>query len=57
MADHDPLTGLRNRRLFDHDLRLQVARSQRYGERAGLLLIDIDAFAALNDAHGEEVGG
>jgi PAS domain S-box-containing protein len=34
LADHDPLTGLRNRRLFEHDLKLQVARSQRYGEIA-----------------------
>ncbi len=56
LADHDPLTGLRNRRLFDHDLRLQVARSQRYGERAGLILIDLDGFAAVNSAHGESVG-
>ncbi len=56
LADHDPLTGLRNRRLFDHDLRLQVARSQRYGERAGLILIDLDGFAAVNAAHGEVVG-
>ncbi len=56
LADHDPLTGLRNRRLFDHDLQLQVARSQRYGERAGLILIDLDGFGALNAAHGEAVG-
>ena len=34
LADHDPLTGLRNRRLFEHDLKLQVARSRRYGELA-----------------------
>ncbi len=26
LADHDPLTGLRNRRLFEHDLRLQLGR-------------------------------
>ncbi len=28
LADHDPLTGLRNRRLFEHDLRLQLGRCQ-----------------------------
>lgn len=56
LADHDPLTGLRNRRLFDHDLRLQVARSQRYEERAGLMLIDLDGFGELNNTHGEAVG-
>ncbi len=56
LADHDPLTGLRNRRLFAHDLRLQVARSRRYGEVAGLIVIDLDAFGLLGDAHGERAG-
>jgi diguanylate cyclase (GGDEF)-like protein/PAS domain S-box-containing protein len=56
LADHDPLTGLRNRRLFEHDLRLQVARSQRYGEAAGLMVIDLDAFKRVNDEHGHKVG-
>jgi diguanylate cyclase (GGDEF)-like protein/PAS domain S-box-containing protein len=56
LADHDPLTGLRNRRLFEHDLRLQVARSQRYGEVAGLMVIDLDAFKAINDTHGHRAG-
>jgi diguanylate cyclase (GGDEF)-like protein/PAS domain S-box-containing protein len=56
LADHDPLTGLRNRRLFDHDLRLQVARSQRYGEVAGLVVIDLDEFKRVNDEHGHKIG-
>jgi diguanylate cyclase (GGDEF)-like protein/PAS domain S-box-containing protein len=56
LADHDPLTGLRNRRLFEHDLRLQVARSQRYGEQAALLVIDLDDFKRVNDEHGHLVG-
>ena len=56
LADHDPLTGLRNRRLFEHDLKLQVARSQRYGEVAGLMVIDLDHFKLVNDAYGHEVG-
>ena len=56
LADHDPLTGLRNRRLFGHDLKLQVARSRRYGEVAGLMVIDLDAFGRVNDRHGEQAG-
>jgi len=56
LADHDPLTGLRNRRLFEHDLRLQVGRSQRYGEVAGLMVIDLDDFKAVNDRYGHTVG-
>jgi diguanylate cyclase (GGDEF)-like protein len=56
LADHDPLTGLRNRRLFENDLRLQVARSQRYGEQAAVMMVDLDAFKAINDLHGHKVG-
>ena len=56
LADHDPLTGMRNRRLFEHDLRLQVARSQRYGEVAGLIVIDLDEFKQVNDTYGHKAG-
>jgi diguanylate cyclase (GGDEF)-like protein/PAS domain S-box-containing protein len=56
LADHDPLTGLRNRRLFEHDLQLQVARCQRYGEQAAVMVIDLDEFKAINDEHGHKVG-
>jgi diguanylate cyclase (GGDEF)-like protein/PAS domain S-box-containing protein len=56
LADHDPLTGLRNRRLFEHDLELQVARSQRYGEIAGLMVVDLDDFKSINDRYGHKVG-
>jgi diguanylate cyclase (GGDEF)-like protein/PAS domain S-box-containing protein len=56
LSDHDPLTGVRNRRLFGHDLKLQVARSRRYGEVAGLMVIDVDAFRRVNDRHGERAG-
>jgi diguanylate cyclase (GGDEF)-like protein/PAS domain S-box-containing protein len=56
LGDHDPLTGLRNRRLFINDLHLQVARSRRYGEVAGLLVIDIDGLHELNRAYGQEAG-
>jgi diguanylate cyclase (GGDEF)-like protein/PAS domain S-box-containing protein len=56
LADHDPLTGLRNRRLFEHDLKLQVARSKRYGELAALMVIDLDNFKQVNDQHGHKVG-
>jgi diguanylate cyclase (GGDEF)-like protein/PAS domain S-box-containing protein len=56
LADHDPLTGLRNRRLFEHDLKLQVGRCQRYKEQAALLVIDLDGFKQVNDLHGHKVG-
>jgi diguanylate cyclase (GGDEF)-like protein/PAS domain S-box-containing protein len=56
LADHDPLTGLRNRRLFEHDLKLQVGRCQRYDERATLVVVDLDGFKQVNDRHGHRVG-
>jgi diguanylate cyclase (GGDEF)-like protein/PAS domain S-box-containing protein len=56
LADHDPLTGLRNSRLFEHDLKLQVARSRRYDELAALMVIDLDDFKQVNDHHGHKVG-
>ncbi len=56
LADHDPLSGLRNRRLFMHDLHLQVARSRRYGEVAGLLVIDLDNMRTVNAAYGHDAG-
>jgi diguanylate cyclase (GGDEF)-like protein/PAS domain S-box-containing protein len=56
LADHDPLTGLRNRRLFLHDLHLQVARSRRYGEVAGLMVVELDGFHATCEAYGSEAG-
>ncbi|HXR28194.1 MAG TPA: diguanylate cyclase [Solirubrobacteraceae bacterium] len=56
LADHDPLTGLRNRRLFLYDLHLQVARSKRYGELAGLLVVDLDGLKDINAAYGHRAG-
>lgn len=56
LADHDGLTGLRNRRLFANDLRLQLARCRRYGEEAGLLVIDIEGLTEVNARHGRNAG-
>jgi diguanylate cyclase (GGDEF)-like protein/PAS domain S-box-containing protein len=56
LADHDPLTGVRNRRLFQHDVRMQVARSRRYGEVAGLMLIGLDGFGEVNRRYGPDTG-
>jgi diguanylate cyclase (GGDEF)-like protein/PAS domain S-box-containing protein len=55
-ADRDPLTGLRNRRRFEDDLHQQLGRSQRYGEQAALLMIDLDGFKRLNDTRGHQAG-
>lgn len=51
-ADHDPLTGLYNRRaLFENEFRRDVP-----GERHHVLLIDLDNFKQINDRFGHETG-
>jgi diguanylate cyclase (GGDEF)-like protein/PAS domain S-box-containing protein len=56
LAEHDPLTGLHNRRLLERQLAMQVARCRRYGEQAALLVLDLDGFKLLNDTYGHKVG-
>jgi diguanylate cyclase (GGDEF)-like protein/PAS domain S-box-containing protein len=56
LADHDSLTELYNRRRFEEELERQIARCRRSGEHAALLMIDLDGFKAVNDAHGHGVG-
>lgn len=56
LAEHDALTGARNRRRFERDLSDQVARARRYGEQAALLILDVDDFKRINDLHGHRTG-
>ena len=48
----DGLTGIANRRCFDHRLLLEWERHADNGRPLALLLVDVDCFKALNDAHG-----
>jgi diguanylate cyclase len=50
----DPLTGVLNRRGFDRALEALMQRGR--GERACLVLFDIDHFKTVNDRHGHMVG-
>lgn len=52
----DELTQAYNRRFFHEALSREVSRSQRYSRELGLILLDIDHFKALNDAHGHLAG-
>jgi diguanylate cyclase (GGDEF)-like protein len=55
-ATTDSLTGLANRRFLDGQLDRLSARSARHGRELAVLLLDIDGFRSLNDAHGHEAG-
>lgn len=56
LAHRDPLTGLWNRRRFEQDLAHQLERCQRAGERAALVLLDVDDFKQVNDLLGHLAG-
>lgn len=56
LADHDPLTGLVNRRGFGRELRRHTSRLARYGAKGALLMLDLDNFKAYNDANGHTDG-
>lgn len=56
LAHTDVLTGLANRRSFTERLQQELALLQRGGEPACLLMMDIDHFKRVNDAHGHHVG-
>jgi diguanylate cyclase (GGDEF)-like protein len=56
MADTDGLTGIANRRTFEHTLARELSRAERNGEQVTLVMIDVDHFKDLNDAHGHQTG-
>jgi diguanylate cyclase (GGDEF)-like protein len=55
-ATHDALTGVLNRGAALEALERELARARRHGGGVGLLLVDIDYFKVLNDAHGHAAG-
>jgi len=56
LADHDPLTGLLNRRAFIRELDAEIDRSSRYGHTFALMICDLDGFKELNDRDGHPAG-
>ena len=55
-AIRDPLTGLYNRRFFYEAFNSEIARHERYGTSAALVLFDIDDFKQINDTLGHQAG-
>jgi len=56
LADHDPLTGLLNRRRFEQVVDRHVVDVARYEPRGALLVLDLDHFKYVNDALGHHAG-
>ena len=56
LSQYDELTGLCNRRHFMSLAQHELGRSQRYGGKLSLLMVDIDHFKRVNDSHGHRTG-
>ena len=56
LASHDQLTGLGNRRNFQHELEARLALAKRYKEQLALFYLDLDQFKVINDTHGHQAG-
>lgn len=56
LAFVDGLTGVRNRRYFDEQLAIEVARAQRNKQALSVILMDVDFFKRFNDHYGHQAG-
>jgi diguanylate cyclase (GGDEF)-like protein len=52
----DGLTGLYNRRSMESLLQREVALAERYAQPLSVVMIDMDLFKEVNDAHGHAAG-
>lgn len=56
LAFLDGLTGVYNRRFFDQQLQVELARSIRTDNPLALIMLDIDYFKRYNDHYGHQAG-
>ncbi|MEO8104330.1 MAG: EAL domain-containing protein [Betaproteobacteria bacterium] len=56
LANHDSLTGLPNRAMFNDSLQAAIARASRANTMLGLFFIDLDNFKHVNDTLGHPFG-
>ncbi len=56
LAQHDTLTGLKNRRIFDEHLEQLWQRAIENTHSLAILMMDIDHFKAYNDRYGHQAG-
>jgi diguanylate cyclase (GGDEF)-like protein len=56
LARSDELTGLHNRRSWNHELSRACATARDRGHPLAIVLLDLDHFKAYNDTHGHPAG-
>ena len=52
----DALTGVHNRRYFDHRCQIEVAQARRHQHALACMFLDIDGFKRINDTFGHQLG-
>ena len=55
-ANHDTLTGLPNRRMFNEDLTNFLEKAKSGASQNAIMFIDLDRFKYINDTLGHDVG-
>ncbi len=55
-ASTDPLTGTMNRTRIEERAAFELTRSDRYGDKLSLVMIDLDNFKMVNDTYGHLAG-
>ncbi len=56
IANHDPLTGLPNRRLLDDRLQQALSYAVRTGSMVAVCSVDLDGLKPTNDRYGHHIG-
>jgi diguanylate cyclase (GGDEF)-like protein/PAS domain S-box-containing protein len=56
LANHDPLTGLLNRRGFENAFTPRQKNAKNYNKFIALAFLDLDYFKPINDTYGHDVG-
>ena len=56
LADHDPLSGVYNRRRFRREVERELGLCARQSCRAAVLMLDLDHFKSVNDRLGHAAG-